>query len=1695
MIDEPLPALPTDGPPPPEGTVENVDIPVSNSGPDSNPFAEQESPFEGLDEPIAQSGDLTATPMRTLIGTLARLPESNPRTENEMSRNFETMMEESRQFIERGNENLMRTEAAIRLTRERMQALRDLPQQEPVLSQSSQDAIRQAYEFNVQTDIRQRAQTALEEAAINTIQDHLIAGRDVEARALLNQWRPERATTAGVVADHVMRRMILAQALERASVNAEGEGWIRWMLTTVLSLPEAILLGEGRARLGIVEDGVGGYVSRFWSFLQPFTELRRQMEAIGSLNATELQEQLPQLIEGMRAQTIFGIEDPGRTRELLRTFSEGMSDQEEFEGNFWNYADIVGLPWGLTTRAMRGSYNLSRLGARRAAANNVARAIDIAEREGVEAAVERTGVTADEMVDNALPRAVNPSRVEGDPHISLAGQVSDTYETARRVVEEMNSGPSRSRWFNEAEADVAIDAARSRLEARAGMELVDVDVVRNRLPDGTETRRVAGFIGPFASEAEATRFMTSRGIYSDVSVLEERATGVTLGPSINITRTGTSSVRDIAGVREGLPPPPPANKADMISVQQLEELDDLTRQQFEERLSTLSEVEQRSDTVKERLWAEIRAEAAENLKNSVDTRYDNALVAALERDTPFPRNPQNVMGRSHNQVPFLESANDNVVEDISGQWFGRVEMDVAETGFYLSPLNTPPQGFISRLIKNASQTSDPRLMDKASESVNAFNKLQTTIQRDLTKAMRSLGRSDREHLNQMLLRMDNEGAWMSNERFDVIWERATGSFPGETVHNAYRQYRLNNDIEHVIRNADMYRSKTIRGFESVRFSALGDELDIDAIIDNSPTVPKERVYNVSDDIHYVRDRPLTPQRLDELQSQGYVMFRTEQAIKLADGTEVNQFLARQGDIEMRPLRSEQLPYRAGGHRLYAHKYFVKQASVGRQPDTGTEFLRNPNVFVTAPTIANARGWAEVMEQARLAVKNDGLDAGQLDEQIFQGRAGFPTGEQFIEDIEAGRISTNHPFEAVFDREQPSFYNERPDISNFIDEDEVGFNGYYRTNGRMYYSPKGEALRDYTGEIAPTLDPFEAQSRGLFNVARLSSFADFKVSAIDRWVRTYRPFINEVDRSSPVATFNSATIRRGVAPDLEQQILGQREVIQRILGFETEYDRIVRHRIRSVSEWVSESGSQKASEFVLNLQERNPVSFLRGVAFDMKLGLFNVGQFLIQTSTMASALALSPRIGARAMATTPAVWTYFLSKGNERVLDELARRGIWRMGGFRSAEEFKNYTRFARDTGFFNIGDTHALVNSVGPANTFGSVRGGADAIRESGRWFFYQAEVWNRLVAHRIAYEEAIERFGPRSFDDFEFRESIAGRARDYSFNMSEESKAWWQNGILSVPTQFWAYNVRMIEALVGRNFTAAQKLRLLTAQMLMAGTTGVPIVSAVAEWRNHAEGRAPDIASVEGLLQRGLFDRMIYEMFGADVMLSERWGTGSWSSDLVRDLFGYSRHGTQRSFADIAGGATYSILGQALGTAAEFAMFWASAEAGAQDVSLAQDRIIDVFRNVSTFSNVTKAMLAYNYGIYRSNAGNVSLNNLPPQDAVFIALGLRPGEFLDSEAAQAYLGNRSETIREIVNEANRLLQEAVARPDMREENAQRVNILINSVPPNLRRQVQDRIHETRDPSIYARLIRRREEAYNEDALIETIANANGEQE
>ena len=1590
---------------------------------------------------------------------LTALSQTNPSGDIELQLG-EQSIQAARDLLEMGKEKELRNKIAADRVQRQLGGLNKLTAEIGFkVDPETRRAAQIAYNNVLKTDYEKRAKTAIEEEAVERIQT-MAARNPVQAKVLLDLL--EKGDANETIKNFNVKMAVLHQRAEELDAEYQQSGWGRAILNFVLNL---IPTNYNFARSGVVGDGSIG------SFLKVGEGLRDQSERLWSMPMDEFAEYTAKdgpLMQSIRsnATTAFDLTaDPRAAVEIMEALTV-QTDTDRKWNNIWGGVEIASaVPWMKIGSATR---TLMSAGAADAAVRNLDNAIRVMDEQGLEAATRATAVTEDEIVEELSVGAIRPRSAHDVP---LAEQVATRREAATKALDELFAQPEGNRFRTMEEMKAAFDATVEEITKTIGRPIKNIWLKRESLPGGQHVNVVEYIFGKkdghgFASEKAAKNAYRKSGIGGEVIEVVETA-GRVAPSKYKLTQLsrqdgpdGTMYKYSVSTDKEDIP----------ITIAVGEDGVGYTS------VGGLSTNELGAKEVRA-LAAQLADEIPE-LKTLEGIRVTGARKISGDKPdgTNATINIEALRGRIQ------------TVQDMTGQWFIRGRKTMNETGFFTDPLHPNNEGFLSRtfgrFVRAAPRVSDETLHGAAIEGGEYLNRAHKAIQGQVMSTFAELPKQSRELIRMIALKGAEQERWFNPEEVHFLTDRLLGRRASDAEIDAYAKYQLYNDMDWELRNTALYLEKTMQGRESAQFrSPWGEDFDLDVAIDyNLNKIPLERVYDASMNRHYVHGRnPLTTAELDKLSANGYVMLHVPEGFRIpeaAGSVTVNRVLIKKSDITISPLRREQLNYAPGGHRMYADKIFVKQGAEGVQSDTGSKFLLSPKTFRTAKNIAEGRKWADKMNEAREAVRaNQGISEVELDDLIFQNDPAFPTGREFLDAVDDGTISLNNPFEAVWDRDLPSMYQTTGmDVTRLFNEDDLGITGYFRTTGRMYLSPKGEILKDTTGKVADILDPYDTLTQSLQQVTRNIGLFNYKTQALDRFHNTYGKYLDIApNHRSPTQILLDSNVLKDVPMELRNQIEAQRAAITNVLRYETPVDKMRRQMWQSVAEWVLGDGTNPlrkvGHDAVWWFRDNNPVSKMRGLAFDMKLGIWNPGQLLVQVSTMVSATALSPKYGLQGMSGIFPMHAYLLSKGSENVLDTLVKRGVDKVMGFENSQEFKEFARHLNGHGFADMNGSHIMINDFGPHAHFGTFENKFNKMRENSRVFFYTAETWNRLVAYRIAWGEVKDK-GIRP-NDLNFTSEIMRLADDYSMNMTGESAAFWQKGILSIPTQFWAYNVRMMDAMFGKRFTPAQRMRLALSHFALMGTVGIPILPAFTEYLKGQHGSSPPIDSLQGVLDRGLIDYINYELTNNDILISERVGTGGWAGDVVKSLFGASEYG-EKSFADLVGGATYSIAKSVGKSMWDFSKY-AAAESGSDigDVGLKEEGFLRLLREVSTFGNVTKAMLIHQYGMYKSNKGTIIASDLPESSAVYAALSFRPTKAREIQYMMKWREDHRKSVQEIATQMRNWRQEALINPDKMEENMRKANALMRLLPPTDRRDVIRQTNKITDKSFYDHLERK----------------------
>lgn len=303
-----------------------------------------------------------------------------------------------------------------------------------------------------------------------------------------------------------------------------------------------------------------------------------------------------------------------------------------------------------------------------------------------------------------------------------------------------------------------------------------------------------------------------------------------------------------------------------------------------------------------------------------------------------------------------------------------------------------------------------------------------------------------------------------------------------------------------------------------------------------------------------------------------------------------------------------------------------------------------------------------------------------------------------------------------------------------------------------------------------------------------------------------------------------------------------------------------------------------SRRVLNTSIDGMSGTARGLTFHMMLGMYNPAQFAIQASGSLVALSINPVHGAKAIGQMTQAGMLDLAVGSPAKLKafkaNLSKKGLldeeaynaWDKSGLRESVTHSNL-------------DYHSLWNDAPyDAGVLRRVMGNGDL-------FFKHGELVNSRISFFTAFNRWKEINKGKKVDSAAM-EQILARTEQYRLNMSRVNSAKFQRGLTSVPTQFQQVNTKFFEKLVGSDFTAAEKGRLLAAQGTVFGAAGVPLFSTLTPHVLEMAGVDVENTSAESLqkMYSGVAGWAIQDYFDVNSVITGRMTLGQ---DFIENALG----------------------------------------------------------------------------------------------------------------------------------------------------------------------------------------------------------------
>jgi hypothetical protein len=922
----------------------------------------------------------------------------------------------------------------------------------------------------------------------------------------------------------------------------------------------------------------------------------------------------------------------------------------------------------------------------------------------------------------------------------------------------------------------------------------------------------------------------------------------------------------------------------------------------------------------------------------------------------------------------------------------------------------------------------------------------------------------------------------SLSEFGERWHETFGHDPTEAEATAYYEAVRLNDLDWAFRNFRVFRDKYRLGMELVDFKP-GPGFTYDGIEAKSVDKvdwDKEAgvlVMREGDMPLFFRTNeqgrtfgegvPTQKDYVEKLQGEGYRLFQVspfgDKALKASKNNaylaeagvgdeKIHYVLSRNQDI--RPLPLNQLEYKPGLHRLYTDGFYVAQPKITRLNRAGElvhryDYDTNIMMFTNG---AKAEKYAKVFENIRMMLKRgenpDEYIKANLPKEPGDIRSLFEAkyndaGQKIadaplsLEDpISSRATGTNIGDKVELGKMYPGFRKSSDDPLNLyqdLNKDYIG--------GR---DPVIETIQE-TGSMnnpilksvpAKMIDAYSTLNRGVADMLQARFIDDYKIKSIENWIKEFGHTLKvdhpeQLMRNPTRHLFNPDWNTNVNATDLvaaKTSLMALRQFLGTSTDFSKNLRWVKQRMLDSVYNTYGDKTAELASNWLLSTTT-DPLKYMRSVAFHTNLGLFNPVQLFLQGQTFFHMSAIAgPTIAAKA---APAAWFMRALRftDDENIINKFA--GMASKFGMKEAD-FKEAYAALRKSGMDRVGAEVGMRDDMLDPQLISTKLG---KFAEWSPVFFNEGERFVRSSGYIAAYLEW-RGANPIAKLTEKVEAQILQRADLFSGNMSRASNASWQKGFASIPTQFFAYQFRIMEQLLGKRLGPTPQARALTRARILGMYSliyGMPVAAgattAVWPWTDTIRQTLIDkgINYDENVLTRGLVDGfasvLVEGATGNKYNVGQRYGPGGLTA--LKDWISGDKSGAA---------LLLGVSGANIGAMAH--SFWpvlgdvADMVSGKTAGSLLVEDMADFTREISSANNAFKTIYALNYGKLISK-NEINLSDVDKTSALIVSLaGLQPQELEDAFLKKNILANMKDAQKAASKEAVKWIRRALRSDD-----------------------------------------------------------------
>jgi hypothetical protein len=835
--------------------------------------------------------------------------------------------------------------------------------------------------------------------------------------------------------------------------------------------------------------------------------------------------------------------------------------------------------------------------------------------------------------------------------------------------------------------------------------------------------------------------------------------------------------------------------------------------------------------------------------------------------------------------------------------------------------------------------------------------------------------------------------------------------------DAYMAFKQYYDLDWLVRDLDVFKQKAVLGVEKITVASGKDTVTFEgkevkslprgsktpfrfAIIDD-----KGMVQNGDSKFSaYMKDSDW--KRVDQLIADGYKVVqayegRTEIAEEMVNFVLVRNFKRDRVGIM-------NLNYKEGSRVIQKHPYYIKQPNVALSNGRGR--YNGDQTLVNARSAEEAADILKHMETVRKMIVNRTPGV----RRYFDENLPMWTLKQFMKAVKDKTIDLNVPFQVTRTGQRTidsgnvveNLRKEGLTIRDFTTDDEFDLsrqvNGRFlgerdEVNMKVYGSEKGKI---FEVPDSPVLSPVEALRVSMSNMVDTHVIHDYRLASSRNYTKEFADIL-EGDRTNfdteglsyifepryrSGADANRVKVAEGVRTSI-LALFNNKTIVERQIDM---YKEKLVGSIRSkfgndTAQWVEDKALPMAS---------NADVAMRAFAFHTKMGFFNIRQFFLQSTTMVNVVAISPLHGVKGAQAVMPLTLAAISK--KEFTKGFAKRLSKTMGI--SEDEFTEMVDTYRRSGFSTVGgDVAYLDNLIPPKLHKGKLKKTVGEVLELGGSPFRGGERIARTMAYATAYSERKAAVKGKALTRAD-EAWILQRAKDMTGNMTRDSNAAYQRGYGAIVTQFFSYQMRLMEQMMSKKLTNMEKARLFTG---MGAVYGFPVAAGMTVGVVPVREWLKDILATEGIqydntvaepFMDGFAATILEAMSGMDLNVSEKFGPGGIPTfyDLLKG---------DSDLSELLLGASGGIIGDTIAdTQPIIKGIISSFDFNDQtNFPILMADLIEPLRNISTVNNAVKLQEAIATGKWISQNENV-LTDISLKEAVAGAItGLDPERVSDA--------------------------------------------------------------------------------------------------